>query len=129
MGWISDRAMKTGHSIGTGPKGGKHKGPLRKIQEVLSHGRSLFEPDRVLLECEHEGLSYGGGSQARCKTCGEQGDLSWTEWHRQARQKASSELGLRGIPRDIWREHWLAGDKVHEAVEQVRLRFDGGPDA
>ena len=71
MGWISDRHHQTGHSIRTGPKGGKHKGPLRKIVKVLRVGRGMFETDHVLMECGHEGRSYGG-VRARCRKCGEQ---------------------------------------------------------
>lgn len=70
MGWISDRHMRQGGSIGTGPKGGKHKGPLRKIAKILRRGYGMFDTDWVLLECGHEGPSYGG-RRARCKTCGD----------------------------------------------------------
>lgn len=42
---------------------------------------------------------------ARCKTWG---DLSWSEWHRRAREKASSEFGLRRVPRDMFREQVAA---------------------
>lgn len=72
MGWISDRHMKQGGSIGTGPKGGKHKGPLRKIVATRSVGRGMFDTDWVLLECGHEGPSYGG-VRARCAQCGKAG--------------------------------------------------------
>jgi len=69
MGWISDRHMKRGGSIGTGPKGGKLKGPLRKIVAVLRRSKNMFGADWVEMECGHEGPSYGG-VRARCAACG-----------------------------------------------------------
>ena len=69
MGWIHDRHMRTGGSIGG--RSGPHKGPLRLIVRVIRHGRSLFDTDWVLMECGHEGPSYGG-KRARCARCGKQ---------------------------------------------------------
>lgn len=58
MGWISARRMKTGRGIGTGPKGGKHKGPLRKIlYRIRLNTEGLFGAEWVMLECGHEGPS------------------------------------------------------------------------
>lgn len=69
MGWISKRHATQGGSIGTGPKGGRHKGPLRKITKLIRAGKGLFDYDRVELECGHTGKSYGG-VRARCGECG-----------------------------------------------------------
>lgn len=68
MGWISQRHMTQGGSIG-GRKG-KHKGPLRKIVRTFIVAQNMFDFDSVELECGHEGRSYGGGLRARCATCG-----------------------------------------------------------
>lgn len=68
MGWISKRCHMTGCSIGG--RHGKHKGPLRKITGVIVAGsHEMFGSDLVVMECGHEGLSYGG-KRARCRECG-----------------------------------------------------------
>lgn len=67
MGWISDRHMRCGGSIGG--RSGKHKGPLRKIIGFYSHAEHLFDYALVKLECGHDGKSYGG-LRARCRECG-----------------------------------------------------------
>lgn len=67
MGWISERHMRCGGSIGG--RSGKHKGPLRKIVGYYSRATSLFDCDSVQLECGHDGHSYGG-LRARCRECG-----------------------------------------------------------
>ena len=43
---------------------------MRKIVKILRRGYGMFDTDSVLLECGHEGPSYGG-VRARCKTCGD----------------------------------------------------------
>ncbi len=69
MGWISDRHMKSGGSIGPGGIGEEKRGaPLRKIVKVLSPRLSMFGKDRVLFECGHAGFAYGCSS-ARCIAC------------------------------------------------------------
>ena len=69
MGWISDRHMKQGGSIGPGGLGKAKKGaPLRKIVGVILRSGTMFSPDRVLLECGHESDSWGG-VRARCPAC------------------------------------------------------------
>jgi hypothetical protein len=68
MGWISDRHMRQGGSIGG--RSGKHKGPLRKIVGYRSRAEHLFDFALVDLECGHQGRSYGG-LRARCRKCGE----------------------------------------------------------
>lgn len=71
MGWISDRHMRQGGSIGGKRKNRvypKEGAPLRKIVQVLVYYGNLFQPDRVLLECGHEGDSWGG-VRARCPAC------------------------------------------------------------
>lgn len=67
MGWISERHMRRGGSIGG--RTGKHKGPLRKVIRVLRHSTNMFESDFVELECGHTGRGYGG-VRARCRKCG-----------------------------------------------------------
>jgi hypothetical protein len=66
VGWISDRHMKNGGSLYSG--GPKRKGPLRKIVKTLRVGTTIFESDRVELECGHEGRSWGG-EKAICTQC------------------------------------------------------------
>lgn len=73
MGWISERHMRSGGSIGG--RSGKHKGPLRKIVGYYSHSTNMFEADLVKLECGHDGRSYGG-QRARCRECGK-GDIRY----------------------------------------------------
>lgn len=70
MGWISDRKMQTGSGIGGRRKGrvyAKDGAPLRRVVALRQHG-SMFVPDRVMLECGHEGDSWGG-VRARCVEC------------------------------------------------------------
>lgn len=121
MGWIHKRHMEQGGSIGTGPRGGKHKGPLRKITQVFRSSTSLFDTDWVLLECGHEGPSHGGQS-ARCATCGKEGVQSFSAWLKLARSKAK-EYDLHRVPMDLWREQWAVGNAPQQAVEQIRLRL------
>lgn len=71
MGWIHTRHMRQGGSIGGRRKGKtypKDGAPLRKVVQVTLHTGSIFVPDRVLLECGHEGESWGG-IRARCPRC------------------------------------------------------------
>ena len=71
MGWISDRHMRQGGSIGGKRKGRiypKDGAPLRKVVQVLVYYGNLFQPNSVLLECGHEGASWGG-IRARCPAC------------------------------------------------------------
>jgi len=71
MGWISDRHMRQGGSIGGRFKGKEYPkfgAPLRKIVGMVTISRHLFVPNRVLLECGHEEDSWGI-SQARCVRC------------------------------------------------------------
>lgn len=71
MGWISDRHMRRGGSIGGRAKGKvypKDGAPLRKIIGVLHRSGNLFQPDAVRLECGHDGYSWGG-VRARCPKC------------------------------------------------------------
>lgn len=69
MGWISDRHMKSGGSIGPGGLGESKKGaPLKMVIGTLCNRGSIFVPDLVLLECKHEGESWGG-IRARCPKC------------------------------------------------------------
>jgi hypothetical protein len=71
MGWISKRKMESGSGIGgrrksrTYPKDGA---PLRKVVGTIVYHGNIFQPDHVLLECGHEGKSWGG-VRARCPKC------------------------------------------------------------
>jgi hypothetical protein len=69
MGWISDRHMRRGGSIGPGGLSARKKGsPLRKVTTVLRFSGNLFQPDLVKLECGHDAESWGG-VRARCVRC------------------------------------------------------------
>lgn len=69
MGWIHDRHMRSGGSIGPGGIGAKKKGaPLRKVVRTIVRNGNLFQADRVILECGHEADSWGG-VRARCTEC------------------------------------------------------------
>lgn len=71
MGWISDRRMKQGGSIGGRRKGTKYPkdgAPLRKIVCVISPQATIFGTAHVRLECGHEAQSWGG-IRARCPAC------------------------------------------------------------
>jgi hypothetical protein len=69
MGWISNRHMRQGGSIGPGGLGKKKRGaPLRRVVAVLRPSGTIFSPDHVQLECGHEAESWGG-VRARCTTC------------------------------------------------------------
>jgi hypothetical protein len=66
MGWIYERG-----GIGGRRKSRKYPkdgAPLRKVVSTTLRSGSLFAPDHVLLECGHEGLSWGG-VRARCPKC------------------------------------------------------------
>jgi hypothetical protein len=71
MGWISKRHMESGGSIGgrrrnrVYPKDGA---PLRKVVGTIAYFGNIFQADIVLLECGHEGRSWGG-VRARCPEC------------------------------------------------------------
>lgn len=71
MGWISKRHMLRGGSIGgkfasrVYPKEGA---PLRRITIVLVHSTSIFQADRVRLECGHDADAWGS-VKARCPQC------------------------------------------------------------
>jgi len=76
MGWISDRHMKRGGSIGPGGLSAAKRGaPLQRIVSVVRSSESVFSPDTVLLECGHEARSWGG-IRARCTQCKASGDRS-----------------------------------------------------
>jgi hypothetical protein len=71
MGWISNRHMRQGGSIGGRRKGRKYPkdgAPLRKVVATIVHYGNIFQPDRVMLECGHEADSWGG-ARARCPAC------------------------------------------------------------
>lgn len=69
MGWISKRHMERGGSIGPGGLAKHKKGaPLRRVVMTIVPSGTIFAPDRVRLECGHEGESWGG-VRARCVAC------------------------------------------------------------
>lgn len=69
MGWISDRHMRQGGSIGPGGLSVRKKGaPLRRVVAIKHLSMNLFQPNHVLLECGHSGESWGG-QRARCPAC------------------------------------------------------------
>lgn len=70
MGWISDRHMRDGGSIGGNPKKCREtcRYPLRKIVAVTRHQTSIFERNAVVYDCGHEGFSFGA-QRGRCKKC------------------------------------------------------------
>ncbi len=71
MGWISDRHMRSGGSIGSGGLSERKKGaPLRKVVRTIQRQTSIFEEAIVELECGHEARSWGG-VRARCVKCKE----------------------------------------------------------
>ena len=68
MGWISDRHMRSGGSIGG--REGKHKGPLCEVKEVLRFGEGMFDSDSVIFVCGHKGQRSIGAKRGRCAECG-----------------------------------------------------------
>lgn len=69
MGWISDRFQREGRAKWGKPMSEeKRRAPLRKIEHVIRHRRSMFEPDFVELECGHQ-VSAWGDLRARCTKC------------------------------------------------------------
>ena len=72
----SEAAMRRWHSSGwTAEVGGtqrseKQDAPLRRIIERLYESGSIFEPDRVRLECGHEASSKAK-RRVRCAACKE----------------------------------------------------------
>ena len=68
MGWISDRHMRSGGSIG-GTKGMTFKDkPLRRIAYVINYSSDMFTPNFVRLECGHNASAWGQ-KRARCEKC------------------------------------------------------------
>lgn len=69
MGWINDRHMKNGGTIGRPPKKGEWEGvPLRKIVGVIRGAENMFDQNIVELECGHTTRS-NGHYRARCRKC------------------------------------------------------------
>ncbi len=71
MGWISDRHMRNGGTIGGRYKGRsypKDGAPLRKIARVIRPAQGMFDTAWVVLECGHEGRAWGS-TRARCPGC------------------------------------------------------------
>jgi len=52
-----------------GMKGKKHKGPLRKVVEVLRYAEGMFDHDSVIFECGHKGRRSNGALRGRCIEC------------------------------------------------------------
>lgn len=73
MGWIHNRHMEQGGSIGPGGLTARKKGaPLRRIVSITRPTETIFEPSVVQLECGHEAESWGG-IRARCVACKSRG--------------------------------------------------------
>lgn len=69
MGWIHNRHMRQGGSIGPGGLGERKKGaPLRRIVRIVRDSGTIFGPNRVEFECGHEGEAWGG-VRGRCVIC------------------------------------------------------------
>ena len=70
MGWISDRHMRQGGTIGAPPKKGDRilKAPLVEIDYVIYCADGLFDRDTVMLKCGHK-VWTTGQYKARCKEC------------------------------------------------------------
>jgi hypothetical protein len=69
MGWISKRfATQNRYKWGKPISQEKRRAPLRKIAYVIRHRTSLFDHDRVMLECGHEAVAFGE-IRARCVRC------------------------------------------------------------
>ncbi len=68
MGWISDRMMQSRSKWGRPISDEKRRAPLRKIVHVVRYRASMFDNDRVALECGHEVEAYGD-VRARCVHC------------------------------------------------------------
>jgi len=101
MGWISDRHMQTGSTIG-GMKGKKHKGPLRKVVERTYYGNSMFDYDSGVLECGHTNSRITMGAiRARCRQCAEMSseDYKVVSTKRSTRSVASGYDGGRKVTR------------------------------
>lgn len=60
-----------------GMRGKKHKGPLRKVAEVISFADGLFSYDSVVFECGHKGRRSPGSIRGRCAQCR---DVRGKEW-------------------------------------------------
>lgn len=74
MGWIHNRHMRSGGSIGPGGLSERKKrAPLRRVVGVLRGQDSIFSVAWVKLECGHEGPSWGG-VRARCVRCKEEAE-------------------------------------------------------
>lgn len=70
MGWISDRRMKHGGSVGGDPAKTREacRHPLRTIVRVTLRSGSLFAPNHVEFECGHQGTAWGD-ARGRCREC------------------------------------------------------------
>ncbi len=68
MGWISERAQRGNRIGGYNPNSVKNCAPLKKIVERIRPAESMFDQDRVLLECGHE-TNSNGIYRARCVEC------------------------------------------------------------
>ena len=70
MGWISDRHMREGGTIGKPPQKGDRilKAPLVNISYIIYHASDMFARNTVMLECGHKAYT-NGMYKARCKEC------------------------------------------------------------
>lgn len=70
MGWISDRHMKRGGSIGGNPAKTRetNRFPLRNIVRIVLWSETIFGPNHVEFDCGHIGTAWGA-SRGRCTDC------------------------------------------------------------
>lgn len=69
MGWIAHRfGTQNRYKWGKPISAEKRRAPLRKIVHVVRYRASMFDADRVELECGHEVDAYGD-IRARCVRC------------------------------------------------------------
>lgn len=68
MGWITTRFMQNRSKWGKTVSEEKRRAPLQRIVRVLHHRESMFDADRVELECGHVVSAYGA-VRARCLEC------------------------------------------------------------
>jgi hypothetical protein len=49
---------------------------------------------------------------------------SWSDYQERIRQVLKAEYGIARVPGDVYREQWLQGNSVQEAIEQIRQRYE-----
>lgn len=128
MGWIHDRHMKSGGSIGGNATKTRetNRYPLRKIVSINIATRNIFQQNKVTFECGHTGYCWGA-SRGRCKKCpprAEGKDMSKSN----DAQVAAREIDLeQGVPNaddtnaigELYKKAIRSQDYVVEALCQM----------